>query len=352
MRASKISSADQHIVALFTGAKMAIAGLFSFLLVNFFNLPESIWCMVTIAAVTQMGFNQTITKAFMRAIGTLIGSVIGLSIAWFSNSNPFLIITLIFIIIYLTSLIALQNTVYSYASIICGITVAIIVFFSMENQNFINIARDRTIEVLIGIFILGCTNLALLFFAKHYSPNNITNTNVAWTKPKFALYSQYSIPAFKIGLACVTTFLIWYFFKLPQGYWATITCLLIMEEHHGHTLKKAIFRFFAHIIAAILGFIFIAFLIKAPYFWRLIPLIITFFLSGFLIGLNNKYSNMGNTLAIAVCIMLLTTPHIHQSFEAISIRLMNVILGIIIAYAILFTPNFFLKKIKKSELVI
>jgi uncharacterized membrane protein YccC len=326
---------QNHPVALITAIKMCAAGLFGFLITNYFHFPESVWCLVTIAAVTQTGLDQTVIKSLMRAIGTIIGAVLGYWIAVIAKADPIIIITLIFATIFITSYIAVQPTVYSYCGIITGMTIAIVVFFNLNNENYFNVAVDRTYEVLLGVAILCVLNLLLYFFVKRYIPRGISKANISWTLPQFKMTGQYAIPALKVAFACVLTFLIWYYFKQPQGYWATISCLLIMEENQRATLKKGGFRFLAHFIATLVGLLCVLVLLHAPYAWRLLPLLITFFACGFLIGTKSEYAGMGNTLGIAIAIMLLSSPNAHETIQIIFERFYNVMIGITVAFLML-----------------
>lgn len=326
---------QKHLTLFFTAFKMLAACLLGFTLILHCHLPESVWCIITIAAVTQAGLDQTLTKSLMRCIGTLVGAVLGCLIVWVGKNNLAITLPLVFIAIYVTSQIALQPTIYSYAGIVTGMTIAIIVFFNLVHQNIIAMAIDRTIEVLLGIGLLSAINIMLYPTVKYFFNYSISNKSPSWTLPTFSLHSAYTIASLKVSIACIGTFLICYYCKLPQGYWATLTCLLIMEENTKGTIKKGIFRFFAHFIAAGIGLFFVLIFLHLPYSWRIIPLAITFFLCGLLIGTKNQYASMGNTLGIAVAIMLLTTPGTQETIQVILERFYNVVIGIAVAYMML-----------------
>jgi uncharacterized membrane protein YccC len=329
---------QNHPVALITAIKMCTAGLLGFLLIYFLHLPESVWCLITIAAVLQTGLNQTLAKSFMRAIGTILGAVIGYWIALYTNTSPgFIVLLLIFIMIFCTSCIALQPTIYSYAGIVTGMTITIIIFFGLAHEDILTVAVDRTIEVLLGILILAVLNIVLFFIVKKFFPRGISKSVISWQLPKCKMEKQYVFSALKVASACVLTFLIWFIFKQPQGYWATITCLLIMEENQKETLKKGLFRFLSHLIAAVIGLGFTAAFLHAPYAWRLLPLLLTFFVCGFLIGTKNQYASMGNTLGIAIAIMLFSSPGTQETFQIIFARFYNVVIGVSVAFLMLFS---------------
>src|SRR3990167_4274908 len=254
-----------NATAFITAIKMMLAGLMAFLLTTYFQLPMGVWALVTIAAITQTGLSQTLAKSLMRASGTLIGAVIGYTIAVLAHGDVSVMMISLLIAVWFSSYIALQPTIYSYAGIITGMTIAIILFFSIAGDNYTPIAVDRTAEVMLGVFTLTILNIFLFFIVKKYYPKAITRKIISWKLPKLKIESRFAIPATKVSLACFITFVIWYCFKQPEGYWATI------------------------------GFLAVILLLHYPYTYRLIPLLITFFLCGYLIGTENQYAGMGNT---------------------------------------------------------
>jgi len=326
---------EYNAIALITATKMMVAGLIAFFLIQYFRLPMGVWAVVTIAAVTQTGLAQTLAKSLMRIIGTAIGALMGYTIAVLANGDAMIMMLSLLIVIWFSSYIALQPTIYSYAGIVTGMTIAIILFFSIAHENFVAIAINRSFEIFLGVLVLSALNIILYYLIKKSYPEGITKKIISWKRPQFKIELRYAIPATKVALACLFTFIIWYYFKQPMGYWATITCLLIMEENHGGTLKKGFFRFTSHFIAAVLGFVCVLVLLHFSYNWRLIPLLLTFFVCGFLIGKENQYSSMGNTMGIAIAIMLLSAPGSHETMQIIFERFYNVVIGIAVAFIML-----------------
>jgi len=326
---------QRNAIALITATKMMLGGVIAFLIITSLKLPLGVWAVVTIAAITQVGLSQTLSKSLMRIIGTLLGGLIGYGIAVLAHGHVFFMMFLLLFAIWASSYIALQPTIYSYASIVAGMTIAIILFYCVAGLNFFSITVDRSAEILLGVFVFSVLNIFLFFLVKRYYPQAILTEKLSWQRPTLQLKMQYAIPAMNIALACFLTFLIWYWFRLSQGYWATITCLLIMEENSSRTLKKSFFRFASHFIAALLSFLCMALLFNFSYEWRLIPLAVVFFMCGFLIGTRNQYAGMGNTIGIAISIMLLTDPAAHETMRIIFERFYNVMIGIAVAFALL-----------------
>lgn len=315
-----------------TASKMALAACLAFVLSLYFKLPMSVWSLVTIAAVTQVGLTQTLTKSLMRAIGTILGALIGYGIVKMGSAHAAVILFLVSLMIFITSALSLQKTIYSYAGIVMGMTIAIIVFFSFGQQNIDGIAFYRTIEVLLGVCILGVVNFGIYAYVKKCHPHRLSRKTISWKLPQLSQAKNYLLPSLRVTLACLVTFLIWRVFKQPQGYWSTLTCLLIMEEDHAATIKKGLFRFFAHLIAAAFGALAVVALLHTSYAWKLLPLLVSFFFCGYLLGAENKYSSMGNTIAIAVSIMLLSSTLETESLQIVLARFYNVVIGIAAAY--------------------
>lgn len=323
---------------LIPASKMAIAGAIAFLIYALFKTSMGFWSVVTIAAITQASSHGTVIKSIMRAGGTLIGALLGFIAAHLTHQNPYILIPAVFILITLTSFFALQKTIYSYAGIVAGMTIAIILFYSVIQSNVTDITIDRSLEILVGVFILLIINCVILFYQKQLGAEISNVANVFANSKKLTLSHQSLLPALKVSCATLLTFLIWYYFRLPEGYWAAITCLLIMEENTNVTLEKGFFRFSAHIIAIVLALLVTLSFTHINFLWKILPLTFAFFACGYLISTQTSYAGIGNTIGIAIAIMLLTSPNTHMMPHLIFARFYNVIIGISIAFAVLAIP--------------
>jgi len=293
------------------------------------------WSVVTIAAITQSGLKDTYLKGLMRLIGTIIGALIGYLCAILAHGHIGIVLILFFIFVTFTSYIAIQHTIFSYAGVISGVTMIIVLASSLIAMDLLfGIAVFRSLEVIKGIIILFLINLLLAFILD--LPEE--QFSIFWQKLKslpneftqFRHQSMYVKAAIKISLACLFTLGIWIYFRQLEGIWAAITCLLIMEESKEATRIKSMLRFWAHVIAALFGGI-CAIVIGDHLIWRVIPLALSFLVCGFIIGKENKYSSLGNTTGIAVAIMLLASPGFTSSFKIIGARFLNVLFGIIVS---------------------
>lgn len=317
--------------SLITASKMSIACAIAFLIYYHYQTPMGFWSIITIGAVAQSQSHNTAIKSIMRIIGTLVGAIIGYTVATIAHQNPTILLPAIFCLITLSSFFALQETIFSYAGIVAGMTIAIIVFFSVMDTNIYHIAIDRSIEILIGVVILFFINMVILLFKKDFL-NALKDTWHTLKTHPFSISNTQIIPAIKVASACLFIFILWYYFHLPEGYWAAITCLIVMEEKIAITFEKGVFRFSSHFIAASLSLLIALFIPHNYFILRIIPLCAAFFLCGLLVGSKSRYQEMGNTIAVAVTIMLISNPNEVTTNHLIFWRFFNVLIGVSIAF--------------------
>lgn len=324
-----MSKAYINIVAI----KLTVALLIAFVIYYFFPSNTDYWSLVTIMAIVQADFDNTLNKAIMRLLGTLIGAIIGFGLALLINQNEILILILFFISIFFTSLIALQRTNYTYAGVVAGITLVIVLSASLLSGQLVEMALERTVQVIIGIFILLAINIIILVFfeTKVFSIQYfIGELRHLIPSHQFILDRNIIKAALKITIACTFTFLTWLLVNQPEGFWATVSCLLIMEESIKATKVKASFRIIAHLLAASVGVLWAISL--GNYLWSLIiPIIMGGYFCGYLISLKNKYSPLGTTMGIALMIMLLMSPGSVSTLDVTFARFLNVMFGVIVA---------------------
>ncbi len=320
-----------------TAIKMALAATIAFVLYNLFHFEYGYWSVVTIAAITQAGVSKTLTKSLMRCLGTIVGAIIGYLFAILAQGNTEIVLILFFIFIVFSSYITILPGPVSYAGVITGLTMVIVLSSSLLTGELIGMAVYRSAEVLLGILIMAIINLIIWFWISQNRDTLQSFYHVSINLPnhlrKINFSRSQTIAAIKIALACLFTFAIWVYFRQPGGFWATISCLLIMEENIHQTHIKSFMRFWAHVAAALFGGI--CALLLGHYVWLLlIPLVISYLFCGYLIGKQNQYSSLGNTMGIAITIMLLTSPGTDSTLQIISARFLNVTFGIIVAIVI------------------
>lgn len=317
-----------------TAIKLAFAFLIAFTIYYFYPMNMGFWSLVTIAAITQAGFDNTLSKSLMRLLGTIAGAMLGYLLALLIHGHMILLMLVFFMGLFATSLVAMQRSNMTYAGVVAGITLVIVLSSSLLQGQLIENALFRSLEVTIGIVILLIINIVLVLIIRpesrklNYFLSDLNNAIPNVTQ--FKINKNLIYAALKISLACTCTFGLWLWFQQPEGFWATITCLLIMEESASGTELKASLRIIAHVMAASIGVIWAVFL--GDYTWTLIiPLLMGGYYCGHLISLKNKYSPLGTTMGIALVIMLLADPGSLSTLHVTFWRFTNVLFGVVVA---------------------
>jgi uncharacterized membrane protein YgaE (UPF0421/DUF939 family) len=137
--------------------------------------------------------------------------------------------------------------------------------------------------------------------------------------------------AVKTSLAAVISIYIANLFKLPQGYWAAISAIVVMQSEVGTTLAASRDRLIGTAIGACMGAVFAAFL-GGTILWFGAAVIITILICQFL-GLDKSYRLACVTVAIVMLIY-----HPGAPWAPAIHRFLEVALGIVIALAITAIP--------------
>ena len=146
--------------------------------------------------------------------------------------------------------------------------------------------------------------------------------------------AQQTRHAIKTGIAAVVTILIYQYLHLPQGYWAVITAVIIMQSNIESgsleiTLQLAIQRFVGTLSGALSGFIVL--LLLQPNYWQLLIIIFLLIVIGsILVRLYQGFNLFGPT---ALIIILLSYQQPLTQNIAMT-RSIEILLGLIIAIAV------------------
>lgn len=324
----------QHITPYIVASKMMLGAVIAFIIYNAFHLQFGYWSVVTVAAITQANFAQTATKGLMRAIGTVVGAAAGYFFAVLAQGNEIVILALFFVFLTLTVLVAVQKTKFSYAGVIGGLTLVIVVSSALVTKDLFGSAVFRSFEIILGVLVMVVINLLMTLGLRLSSgrPAELLRdlNHLPHQLKQLTINKTYVNTAIKISLCCVFTFGIWLYFKQQGGFWATVSCLLIMEESAKQTQIKSVLRFVAHLIFAVAATISVL-LIGDNVWWLLLPLAILFFICGYIVGTRSKYSSLGTTGGIAVAVMLLADPGTTASLHVVLARFLNVMFGVTVA---------------------
>lgn len=316
--------------ASIVGLQMGLSGLICLLLLQYYHLHEGFWAVVTVSSITRPNLSATVIKSALRLVGTLVGAIVGFILAKHIGYSPFELFFTILIFSFTTTYIGLQTRPYNYLSVVAGFS-AVIVIASFVLGDIQAVAIDRTLEVCIGIIVVALVGWSISNFLTSKSPlidheanKKIIQSfkNISWSKPDL-------INAAIISFAASLTFLSWIIFRYPEGVWVTITLFVVMEDTTKGTKEKALARFLGQCFAAVLGG---AVAILFPTDMMVIGLVLVcgFFLCGFLIGYETKFSATGNHAGSALAIMLLAgLPD--TALHVVIGRFLNVMVGLVIA---------------------
>lgn len=330
--------------ALQTALKMSLAGLLAFSIYLTFRLPFGYWSIITIAAVVRPGLTNTLSKALLRIVGTILGAIFGLIILTYCANHEMLMILGYFLIICCSSYIGIQKNVFNYAGIIAGVTTTIVIASGLTTHDPQYAAMWRMLEVFIGIICLMFVDLVLSYlWRQSEAPIATIRQEYLAARASFSAPQQTRVlfsTAIIVGLTMTAVFVPWLVWQYTNGFWAAISCLFIMEENLLRVQKKSWSRFSSHVIAAVIGS-FSALVFTDNAWFLAIPLTCSFFAFGYFMSINKELSNMGNTMGIALAIMLLTDIGRTASLEMIMFRFSYTVLGIIVGLTVLKCLNHF-----------
>ncbi|MCF6775820.1 FUSC family protein [Thiotrichales bacterium 19X7-9] len=323
-----------HKQSILTSLKFIIAAAIVYVLIQLFQWENGYWAMISIAAIIRPNTHHIYTKAIMRIIGTLIGGLLAYILLIIAQESIIVLTVGLFIISLFAGFIILQKNSFNYAGIIIGLSAIIIIASAYQTHNYFDVVISRCAFVLLGITVLFLVNLFIKLFDSNTESIPLRNEFLSNIKqlvnqPNIRLNLLTSI---LLALSVIITFFPWLIFQYHGGFWAAITCYFIIEETAFGVYKKAKLRFLAHIGAALIALLAVMITLYIPYFSILI-LLIGYIICAFIIVNAKSLSHTGNTMAIAMTIMILASLH-DVDINNIIARFFNVVLGIIIGLII------------------
>lgn len=329
--AELIENFTERKQAILTGTKLAVACTVVFVLYVSLNWPYGYWSVVSVAAVARPGLKHTLGKAITRIVGTILGACLGYCIGLFTQGSPTGIVIFFFIGAFIAGYIAAQDTILTYGGIVFGFTTSIVLASYLLTGNLFDMAVYRSAEVLLGVSVVALLNLSIRSIFQRDEQIKTQLPQQFSYGFQMLFYGEnkrrYLKPALQIALAATITFLPWVIWRYPGGFWATISCFLVMEENVHGVQRKSFLRFCSHVVAALLGML-IVLLVQDHIWYLLIPLVISFFMCGYLMVVHKALSTSYNTIAIALAVMLLADPGLMSTFHIIFARFVNVVAGV------------------------
>ena len=327
--------------AILSGVKIMIAGIMAFFIYYNVSWPYSYWIMVTIAAVAQPGFSDTFGKIIIRIVASLIGCVLAYGILFLSQNNNVVIISFFFLTVILSSYFALQETLLSYAGVVLGLTVIIILSTALRLGDLLQAVSYRMLDLLLGIACLAVVNVVLSFFFAR-KELTVVGFSIEFKKAyqKFIQWRKnprFIKPSLAIAIASSLTYFPWLHWRYSGGYWATIGCFLVMEKSFVTAKQRSLSQFYSQVIAGLIAGI-SALLIADHTIWLLVPLSLGFFASGYLMVRSETLRISANMMGVTLAIVLFRDPGTVPTLKTIAARFVNIVggmaIGLMVAYLV------------------
>ncbi|MCE0483005.1 MAG: FUSC family protein [Methylacidiphilales bacterium] len=143
-----------------------VASMLAMYLAFYLELDEPYWAPLTVWIVLQPTPGMSISKAFYRIVGTIIGSFMGVVLICFFVQTPELFIAALALWVGACTMVSnLLRNFRAYGAVMAGFTAAIVASGAIERPNeIIQIALARCAATLIGI---ACATIITAIFAKH-----------------------------------------------------------------------------------------------------------------------------------------------------------------------------------------
>jgi len=141
-------------VAVRQGIKMALAGVIGFAIALWLRLPNPTWCIFTVVVLMLAQYVGAIAeKAMLRAVGTVVGAVLGILLVGNFANDPSLMVGVTFLVAAFGTMMFGGN-LYPYAFFLGSLTMLVVVGTTMENPaNAWHVGLARGMEIGLGILV-------------------------------------------------------------------------------------------------------------------------------------------------------------------------------------------------------
>ncbi|MFC7052393.1 FUSC family protein [Hansschlegelia quercus] len=141
--------ADRHAADVKFAVKVAVASVSAFVLATLLGLPQGYWSVISALIVVQASVGGTVTAAQERAVGTVIGSLVGGAAAFFHPHSLISTSITLTVVVAVLAFAAAGRPMLRLAPI----TAAILLVATANQTNTLEIAAERIMEVLLGCAI-------------------------------------------------------------------------------------------------------------------------------------------------------------------------------------------------------
>jgi uncharacterized membrane protein YccC len=158
--------------------KTAAAAILALALAYWLELSDPQWATLTVYILAQPTVGAALAKGAWRAVGTVAGALIGLSlVALFSQTAEWLVAATVLLVGLSFYAGARLRNYTSYGALLAGYTMLLVAYEgSADPLNAWSTAADRTAEILIGI---GCGTLASVIILPRYAGDALREAQAA-----------------------------------------------------------------------------------------------------------------------------------------------------------------------------
>jgi uncharacterized membrane protein YccC len=163
------------------GIKMGLAMLLALWIAQVLRLPYPNWSILAVLVLMNAHFVGAIAnKALMRAIGTVIGALIGIWVVGDFGNTPWAFLFWAFVVVFVATYKfgQLASAAAPYAYFLVGNTLLSVSTYGLPNpSNVWHIALDRTLETLVGV--ASATFITGIIWPRHAREEFIQGANEA-----------------------------------------------------------------------------------------------------------------------------------------------------------------------------
>jgi uncharacterized membrane protein YccC len=162
--AMAIRISDRQAADLRLAAKVAAAAGGAFVLATLLNLPQGYWSVISALIVVQGSLGGTLVAAQERAVGTLVGAIVGGAAAFLHPHSLLTTSLTLVVVVAALAFAAAGRTMLKLAPV----TAAILLVATANQPNQLAVAAERILEVMLGC-VVGIAATFLIF------PNRLDN---------------------------------------------------------------------------------------------------------------------------------------------------------------------------------
>lgn len=134
--------------------RTALAACLALLIAWYLGLEHPQWAAMTVFAASQPARNMLIEKGFFRAVGTLVGTIVGVVIVFVSGGEPAILVlglaTWVGVCAWLGNLL---RGFTAYGTLLAGYSAAMVALLDTGHpQHVLTLGADRLLTVLTGVF--------------------------------------------------------------------------------------------------------------------------------------------------------------------------------------------------------